>query len=56
VTLRNAPLSGRNDQNIALICVSEKQNIFSDGAGQGEQIKAWGASDLPDEAGQECSR
>jgi hypothetical protein len=32
VTLRNAPLSGRDDQNIAVICISEKQNIFAKGA------------------------
>src|SRR5260370_13703766 len=29
VTLRNAPLSRRDDQNIAVICISEKQNIFA---------------------------
>jgi len=29
--------------NIALICTSEKQNIFSGGAGQTGQITAWGA-------------
>ena len=44
VTLRNAPLSGRDDENIALICTSENQNIFSGGAGQGGQINAWGAN------------
>ena len=43
VTLRNAPLSGRDEVNIEVICISEKQNIFSDGAGQGGQISAWGA-------------
>jgi hypothetical protein len=30
-----------------VICISEKQNIFSDGAGQGGETKAWGATDLP---------
>jgi hypothetical protein len=29
-------------ENIAPICVSENQNIFSGGAGQVGQIKAWG--------------
>jgi hypothetical protein len=30
-----------------VICISEKQNIFSDGAGQGGQINAWAQGDLP---------
>src|SRR5580693_6349996 len=29
--------------NIAVICISENQNIFSDGARQWGQINAWGA-------------
>jgi hypothetical protein len=29
--------------NIAVICTSEKQNIFSQWAGQNGQISAWGA-------------
>jgi hypothetical protein len=34
---------GQDGENIALIFISEKQNIFSAGAGQGGQIKACGA-------------
>ena len=33
--------------NIEVICTSENQNIFSQWAGQGGQISAWGATDLP---------
>jgi hypothetical protein len=38
---------GQDGENIALICTSENQNIFSDGAGQGGQISACGATVLP---------
>jgi hypothetical protein len=33
---------GQDGENIALIFISENQNIFSQWAGQGGQIKAWG--------------
>jgi hypothetical protein len=35
---------GQDGVNMALICISEKQNIFSDGAGQKGQINACGAN------------
>ena len=58
IRVHRIPSRGRDDRdsplfrdgtaaNIALICISEKQNIFSEGAGQNGQIRAWGASVLP---------
>jgi hypothetical protein len=58
IRVHRIPSRGRDDRdsplfrdgtavNIAVICTSENQNIFSQWAGQGGQISAWGATDLP---------
>ena len=54
IRVHRIPSRGRDDRdsplcwdgtaaNIAVICTSEKQNIFSQWAGQNGQISAWGA-------------